>query len=251
MGKLNGKTAIVTGASSGMGREIARLFAKEGANVIALARRQERLKELENESDGTIIPFPGDLLKDSDIEAAVKLAVDRFGKLDILVNNAGVMDKMTPAADITDELWNNVIGVNLTSVMKFTRAALTEMLKAESGVIVNVASIGGLNAGMAGSAYIASKHGVVGFTKSVGYEYAPKGIRCNAICPGAVNTEIAEKGMADVNPYGMERARLGMATIPRQGEADEIAAVALFLASDDSSFVNGTTLTADAGWSSY
>lgn len=251
MGKLDGKVALVTGASSGMGREIAKLYVAEGASVIAMARRKERLDEIAADSNGKIIPFAGDITNDEDIDDAIKLAIDKFGKLDILVNNAGIMDNMVPAADITDELWDKVIGLNLTSVMKLTRAALKEMLKVESGVIVNVASVGGLKGGMAGTSYIASKHGVIGLTKSVGYEYAPKGIRCNAICPGGVNTEIAESGMSDANPFGLERAMLGMGTNPRQGEPEEIATVALFLASDDSSFVNATTIVADSGWAAY
>lgn len=251
MGRLEGKSAIVTGASSGMGREIAKLFAKEGADVIALARRKDRLEELAGDSSGKIVAFEGDISHDNDIDNAVKLAIDKFGKLDILVNNAGIMDNMVPAADITDELWDRVMNINATSLMKFTRAALKEMLKVESGVIINVASVGGLKGGMAGSSYVASKHAAIGFTKSVGYEYAHKGIRCNAICPGGVNTEIAEAGMAEVNQFGLERAMTGMGTNPRQGEPQEIATVALFLASDDASFVNGTTVVADAGWAAY
>jgi Short-chain alcohol dehydrogenase of unknown specificity len=251
MGRLDGKTAIITGASAGMGSATAKLFAKEGANVIALARRMERLEKLSAEAEGTIVPFAGDITNDADIENVVKLAIEKFGSLDILVNNAGIMDNMTSAAEITNELWDKVINVNLTSLMKFTRGALKEMLNANQGVIINIASLGGIKGGMAGSAYIASKHGVVGYTKSVAFEYAQKGIRCNVICPGAVKTEIAEAGLSNVDPFGMERARIGMGTIPRQGEPEEIASIVLFLASDESSFVNGAVIAADAGWAAY
>lgn len=248
MGKLDGKVAIVTGASSGMGREIAKLFALEGAKVIAVARRKERLEELAGESDGSIIPFPADVTDDERIYAAVDMAVNDFGKIDILVNNAGVMDSMVPAADVTDEQWNRIFDINVTSLMKLSRKALNSMLENESGNIINIASVGGLQGDVAGAAYSASKHAVIGYTRNLGYQYAVKGIRCNAICPGGVNTEIAESGMKDLNKFGLERAQLGMASIPRQGEAKEIATIALFLASDDSSFVNATTIVADAGW---
>lgn len=252
--KLQNKVVIVTGASSGMGRATALLFVEEGAKVIALARRKERLEELESIAAGkglTIVPFAADLAVDADIEAAVKLAVDRFGGLDVLVNNAGIMDNMVPLHELTDEHWDRILNLNLTSLMKMSRAALKVMLPKKSGVIVNIASIGGLQGTRAGVAYAASKHGVIGLTKNVGFMYANEGIRCNAICPGGVNTEIAAAGVNSPSEFGMARATAGMAANPRSGEPEEIATAALFLACDDSSFINGTTLVADAGWTAY
>jgi NAD(P)-dependent dehydrogenase (short-subunit alcohol dehydrogenase family) len=251
--RLKGKTAIITGASSGMGKATALLFAAEGANVIAIARRKERLEEIAThakENGQIIVPVEGDVTVQADIEKAVKLAADNYSGVDILVNNAGVMDNMVPIADLDDDLWTRMLDVNLTSVMKFTRAAIREMLKKESGVIVNIASVGGTQGSRAGVAYTAAKHAVIGLTKNVGFQYALRGIRCNAICPGGVATEIAV-GITDPNLFGMERATAGLNLMPRQGEAEEIASIALFLASDDASFVNGAVLAADGGWTAY
>ncbi len=252
--RLKDKVCIVTGASSGMGRSIALLFAQEGAKVIALARRKERLEEIAKEAEGmagSILPYAGDLMKDEDIKGVVATALDTYGKVDVLVNNAGVMDNMIPAHEVTDEHWDWIIGMNLTSLMKLSRQVLEPMLEKESGVIINVASVGGLMGCRAGAAYAASKFGVIGYTKNVGFMYAQKGIRCNAICPGAVETEIGVDGMSKASEFGSSRAMLGMGANPRIGKPEEIATAALFLASDDSSFVNGTTLTADAGWTAY
>ncbi len=247
---LTDKIAIVTGASSGMGREIARLFAEQGATVVALARRKERLEALAKENSN-IIPFAADVTKSEDLEDVVKFTKDNYGKIDILINNAGTMDDMVPIGDLTDELWEKVLAVNTTSVMKLTRAAVKVMLEQKSGSIVNIASVGGLFGTRAGAAYTASKHAVVGLTKNTAFMYATNGIRCNAICPGGVNTEIAQNGMQNVNQFGMSRVATGIQGSPRSGEPEEIANLALFLASDAASLVNGAAITADAGWSAY
>ncbi|NLZ49777.1 MAG: glucose 1-dehydrogenase [Clostridiales bacterium] len=246
--KLLGKVAIVTGASAGMGRAIALLFAKEGASVVAVARRKERLDELveiAKEYEGSILAFQGDVSKKEDNEKMIDFAVEKFGKLDILVNNAGIMDEMMPVGEVEDELWNKVMSVNLNGPFYACRKAVNLMVNQGSGNIINVASIGGLNGCKAGAAYTASKHALLGLTKNIAFMYADKGIRCNSICPGGVSTEIE---VANPSQMGFARAKLGMASMPRFGSADEIATVALFLASDDSSFVNGAAIVADAGW---
>jgi len=252
--KLKGKVAIVTGASSGMGRAIALLYAKEGAKVVALARRLERLEELVKEAAGVageVRPFAADLSKEADIQKAYQFTVDTFGTVDILVNNAGILDSMKPLNEMSDELWNHVINVNLTAPMKLSRAVIEGMLECKSGNIINISSIGGLNGCRAGTAYIASKHGLSGMTKNIAFMYATKGIRCNAICPGGVETEIGAVGMTDASQFGLERAMSGISTNPRSGKPEEIANIALFLASDDSSFINGASIVADAGWTAY
>lgn len=251
--KLEGKVAIVTGASSGVGRAISTLFAKEGASVIAVARRKERLdalaEELKSEA-GIIIPFQGDISKTEDIEAMIDYAEEKFGKLDILVNNAGIMDEMMPIGEVSDELWDKVLEVNLNGPFHACRKAVNLMLKRGSGNIINVGSIGGLQGSRAGVAYTVSKFGITGLTKNIAFMYAKQGIRCNVICPGAVDTEIG-LGMKAPSALGLERAMSGMGTNPRTGSPEEIAKVALFLASDDSSLINGATIVADAGWTAY
>jgi NAD(P)-dependent dehydrogenase (short-subunit alcohol dehydrogenase family) len=253
MGRLENKVALVTGASSGMGYEIAKLFAKEGASVVVIARRKEKLAALiaQIEADsGKGIAVAGDVTSEDDVQHAVKTAVQEFGKLDIVVNNAGILDKMRPVTEVDDDLWNAVINVNLTGPMRLFRAAIPEMEKSGGGVFVTVASLGGLKAGIAGSAYIASKHGVLGLAKNVAYMYAKKNIRSNVIAPGGVNTEMGTNVEGN-SEMGMERSTLGMGTMPRMGEPEEIAQLALFLASDDASLINGAVVTADAGWGCY
>lgn len=251
--KLKGKVAVVTGASSGMGRAISLLFAKEGASVVAVARRKDRLEELVNqakEQGGTIIAFPGDVTNKKDMEGMLETAVKELGCLDILVNNAGVMDEMTPVEEVSDELWNKVISVNLTGPFYACRKAVNLMAAQGSGNIINIASVGGLQGSRAGTSYTVSKFGLIGLTKNIAFQYAIKGIRCNAICPGGVETEIGV-GISNPSPFGMERAMSGIGNNPRTGTAEEIANIALFLASDDSSFVNGAAIVADAGWTAY
>ena len=188
--------------------------------------------------------------KEADIQNLINIAVQTFGTLDILVNNAGIMDNFEPVGEIEDDKWEKVFAINTTSVMCATRKALPIFLEKQYGVIINVASAGGLQGARAGAAYTASKHAVVGFTKNTGFMYATKGIRCNAIAPGGVETNISSF-MTGVNEFGMERIQAGLAINPRVGKPEEIANIALFLASDESSFVNGTVITGDAGWTAY
>lgn len=177
----------------------------------------------------------------------IDTAINEYGKLDILVNNAGIMDGFEPVADITDERWDLIFDVNTKGVMRSMRKAIPLFLEQGSGVIVNIASTGGLNGAHAGATYGASKHAVVGLTKNTGYMYAQKGIRCNAIAPGAVNTNISAS-MKNISQFGMERTKTVQGVIPKVGDPEEIANTALFLASDEASFINGTVLTVDGGW---
>ncbi|WP_026566707.1 SDR family oxidoreductase [Bacillus sp. UNC41MFS5] len=251
--RLQNKVAVVTGAASGMGKAIAILYAKEGAKVVVSDINMEAATITVDEiksNGGAAIAVMANVAKEEDIQNLINIAVHTFGTLDILVNNAGIMDNFEPAGDIEDDKWERVFAINTTSVMRATRKALPIFLEKEYGVIINVASAGGLQGARAGGAYTASKHAVVGFTKNTGFMYATKGIRCNAIAPGGVDTNISSS-MTRVNEFGMGRIKAGLGINPRVGKSEEVANIALFLASDESSFVNGTVITGDAGWTAY
>jgi NAD(P)-dependent dehydrogenase (short-subunit alcohol dehydrogenase family) len=251
--RLEGKTAIVTGASAGLGASIVRLYAQEGAKVVAFARRQERLDELAAslvEAPGEVKAFAGDIADRAAIDALFDFTITQFGQVDILVNNAGILDDFYPAADVSDELWDKVIQVNLTSVMWCTRRALKEMLPKESGSIINIASTGGLMGSRAGCAYTASKHGVLGFTKNTAFMYAKSGIRVNAICPGGMMTEIGNNMNPNMFAWGRVSDAMNAAA-PRIGEPDEVAPMAVFLGSDEASYVNSALIAIDGGVSGF
>ncbi|MED3764675.1 SDR family oxidoreductase [Ureibacillus sp. FSL K6-8385] len=249
--KLQEKVAIVTGAASGMGKAIAELYAKEGAKVVLADYNLEGAKAVSEgivKNGGTSIAVKADVSKLEDVENMIQTAVDEFGTLDILVNNAGIMDGFEPVGEITDEKWDRIFDVNLKGVMRAMRKAVNYWLENnKQGIIINTISTGGLNGAHAGVAYVASKHALVGLTKNTGFMYAQKGIRVNGIAPGAVETNIGAT-ITDVSQLGMERAGLTHKLSPRSGKPEEIAQVALFLASDESSFINGTVIVADAGW---
>ncbi|WP_211654088.1 SDR family oxidoreductase [Planococcus alpniumensis] len=248
--KLEGKVAIVTGAAGGMGQAIAELYAAEGAKVIVADLNIEGAEAVAQgivANGGTAKALQVNVAKQQDTDTMIDTAVNEYGTLDILVNNAGIMDSFEPIGDITDEKWDLIFDINTKAVMRATRKAIPIFLEKGKGVIINTASTGGLNGAHAGAAYGASKHAVVGLTKNTGYMYAKEGIRCNAIAPGGVATNITSS-ITNFNQFGASRTQPVQAIMPRVGQPDEIAQVALFLASDDSSFVNGTVITADAGW---
>lgn len=250
---LENKTAIVTGAASGIGRAAALLFAGEGANVVLADIDEQGVKEAEREikwNEGKAIAVPADVAKEADIGRIIDAAFMKYGTLDILVNNAGILDNMKPAGEMTDEVWERVFAVNVTGPMRAIRRALPIFLEKGKGNIINIASVGGLFGARGGAAYTASKHALVGLTKSVGYHYAKNGVRCNAIAPGNVNTNIRNT-LTDPSAAGFGKLMEGLGLCPKYGEPEEIARIALFLASDDSRMINGTVITADAGWTAY
>ena len=252
MKKLQNKTAIITGAASGMGKAIAELFAKEGANVIVADLKKNEIDDVVNnitKNGGKALGIVCNVSIESDIKNLIDACVSKFNALDILVNNAGIMDDFTPVDMVTNDLWNKVMSVNLNGPFYACRMAVPIMIKQQNGVIINIASIGGLYGSRAGLTYTASKHALIGLTKNIGFMYATKGIRCNAIAPGGVNTNIGKNIQA--NKFGQERCVSGGSNMPRMGEADEIAKTALFLACEDASFLNGSIITADGGWTAY
>lgn len=253
--KLQNKTAIVTGAGAGLGKAICQLFAAEGCKVMAADVQPERLDALKQSLQAlghTITTCTVDVANQSSVKAMIDQAMSTYGQIDVLVNNAGVMDNFEPVGDCPDSTWNKVMNINLNGVYYAMNAAVPHMLKAGKGSIINIASIGGLFGARAGAAYTTSKHAVIGLSKNTGYMYAKLGIRCNAIAPGAMETQIAESmDMSKITPLVNERIMPGMALNPRSSNPTEVAQVALFLASDDSSFVNASVVTADGGWSAY
>jgi NAD(P)-dependent dehydrogenase (short-subunit alcohol dehydrogenase family) len=251
--RLTGKVAVITGAGSGMGRAMAVLFASEGASVIAAEWNAPALKEVVDEvtaAGGTITGVEGNVASEADCGRIIDTAVSTYGRLDVLCNNAGVMDTNQAVGDVTNEMWERVLGINLNGPMFLSRKAVPIMLAQGGGSIVNTASTAGLGGGAAGVAYTVSKHGLVGMTRNTAFVYGPEGVRCNAIAAGAVETNI----MASVDPTKMDpkaSARYGTwyAAIPGQLKAVDIANLALFLASDESKMINGAIIPADAGWS--
>jgi NAD(P)-dependent dehydrogenase (short-subunit alcohol dehydrogenase family) len=244
--KLEDRVAIVTGAGSGIGLAITRRFVESGARVIGADMADDHLDTLKTLAG--VLPLKADVTSFADVDQLVTLA-RREGRLDILVNNAGIMDGFQPVGEVSDQLWNRVLAVNLTGPMALTRAALPAMLEAGRGVIINVSSIGGLAGGRAGAAYTASKHGLIGLTKNVAATYGTDGIRCVAIAPGGVNTGIPIGG--DPSPRGYASLNRTLPSNLRMGDAEEIANVALFLASNESSFINGSVIVADGGWLAF
>ena len=247
--RFEGKCVVVTGASSGMGRKIALDFAKEGATVIAVARRLERLEEIAKEAEsfaGKILPYQGDISLEEVNNGMIDYAVKECGKLDVLVNNAGIMDEFTPIGELTDELYNKVMAVNLNGPIYAMRKAVQVMLEQETkGNIVNIASIGGICGARAGVAYTASKHAIVGATKNTAYMYAGK-IRCNVVCPGGVETEVMNS-QTNISQFGVGRIMAGLDTSIPAGKVEDISTAVLYIASDDAKFMTGAEIVIDGG----
>lgn len=252
MGKLENKTAIVTGAGSGIGKAIAALFFKEGATLVLLDRDLSSTKELHDriiDAGGHALAMACDVSKEQEVMDAIASTMRHFGRIDVLVNNAGVMDDFIPVAELTTDRWNQVIGINLNGPFFTTREVVKMMLPEKSGCILNITSLGGLSGGKAGAAYTASKHGVVGLTKNTAVMYGSDGIRCNAIAPGGVETAIGSK--MHPNQTGYSKLAAALQVMPKMGKPDEIAQLALYLVSEDASFINGAIVTADGGWSAF
>lgn len=248
--RLKDKVAVITGAGSGIGLAIARRFVAEGAKVVALDWHADAIAAAVSDIGGAIIGMTGDVSKEADCVAMIDRAAAEFGRVDILVNNAGVMDLFQSVADVDNATWRRCMAVNVDGPMYAMRRAVPLMLELGGGSIVNIASVAATGGGAAGAAYTASKHALIGLTKSTAFQYAKLGLRCNALAVGGVSTNI----MDSVEGHALDQAGLGrlgayQASNPGMLEPADIANAVLFLASDEARHLNGAVLPVDMGWS--
>ncbi len=248
--RLAGKVAIVTGASSGIGRTTAKLFAQHGAKVVVAARREAELAKLVAEivaDGGEAIAFAGDVQSEEFSKSLDALTVKSFGRLDIAFNNAGTLGEIGASTEISQKGWNDTLAINLTSAFLGAKYQLPEMVKQGSGSIIFTSTFVGYSAAFPEfAAYAASKAGLIGLTQALATEYGPKGVRVNAVLPGAVDTDMfREKN----NTSEAQAFLAGMHALKRVGRPEEIAQAVLYLASDDASFVTGTASLVDGGLS--
>jgi meso-butanediol dehydrogenase/(S,S)-butanediol dehydrogenase/diacetyl reductase len=247
--RLEDKVAVISGGGTGIGAATATLFASEGAKVVVTGRREEPLHAVAEATGGLAVA--GDVVDPAHAGAVVAAAIDAFGRLDIVVANAGV-GLGGSAADVTDDDWRTTLDVNLTGAMRLVRAAMPALTEAK-GAIVLVSSISGFVASSSSVAYVASKAGLIGLTKAIAVDSGPLGVRANALCPGWVRTQMGDDAMADLaRGYGgtLDEAyarATSLVPLRRAAEPSEVAACALFLASDAASYVHGTTLLVDGG----
>ena len=246
MKRLEGKVAVITGAGSGIGRETALLFAREGAKVVVAdyvpEAGEETVRQI-RESGGEAIFVKTDVSKASDAERMVRETTAKYGKLDILHNNAGILGRVAFVGDAIEEDWDRVMEVNLKGVFLCSKYAVQEMIKGGGGVIISNASAMGL-VGLPGNAsYSAAKGGIIQFTRTMALEYASSNIRVNCICGGWIDTPMNEELGENIVKWTLRETPLG-----RWGKPEEVAQAALYLASDESSFVTGTALVVDGGW---
>jgi NAD(P)-dependent dehydrogenase (short-subunit alcohol dehydrogenase family) len=249
--RMSGKVVVVTGAGSGMGRAMVEQFSSEGARVAAVDVRRDAAEatiESLGRSADDAIAVAADLSDSQDVATMGDEVLAHFGRVDVVCNNAGILDDYKPAHETDDALWERIIGVNLRGPFLVSRRFIPTMLEQGKGAIVNTASISSFIAGGGGAAYTASKHGVLGLTRQLAFDYGRRGIRANAICPGATRT-----GMTEYlhTPEGRnEHVDAAIAATPagRWARPEEIAKLAVYLASDDADFIHGAAYVIDGGW---
>ncbi len=246
--RLDGKVALVTGAGSGIGRSTALLFASDGAKVVAadvVVDGGEETVNMIKGAGGQAIFVKTDVTQADEVEAMVRKTVEDYGRLDYAFNNAGIEGEPVSLTRCSEESWDRVLSVNLKGVWLCMKHEIRQMLKQGGGAIVNTSSVAGLVGFGGNPAYVAAKHGVVGLTKSAALQYAQRGIRVNAVCPGVIATPM-NKRLLDEHPE-LETMLTGMEPVGRMGTPEEVARAVVWLCSDEASFVTGQPLAVDGG----
>jgi len=246
---IKGKVVLITGAASGIGKAMVKAFLNEGCIVAALDSNAKTLEEIDQWGEPHLKTFKCDISSEKELLSALEKITYDLGSIQVLINNAGILDDFVPVHKLSNLLWERVLRVNLYAAFFLCREILPEMVAKKNGIIINVSSVGGLHGGRAGASYTVSKFGLIGLSQNIAHTYAREGIRCNVIAPGAIKTSIGNAMHPD--ELGFERSSLGFPLIPINGEPEEIASIALFLAKPDASFINGSVIVADAGWTAY